>query len=380
MDGERLFNVQRQERLLGELRQHGAVRVRDLARDLGVSELTIRRDIAALAERGLVVKVHGGATLPQHIRPAGPLRRNGTGFTIGMIVPSLDFYWPAIVVGARAAAAALGASIQLRGSSYDPAEDRRQIRRLVEAKQVQGLLLAPSLDGGHAAAMVDLIGRLPIPAILLERRPPRWTPTPKPIEWVCSDHALGLEIAVHHLHQQGHRRIGLVLSHGSPTSAHLLRGWRSACAALGVSDAMTVRDSAALDMRGHQETIRNLLAECRRSKVTALIVHSDPDAVALAQFCAEHGVSIPDDLALVSYDDEIAHLAQPTLTAVRPPKNHVGRLAVEAMVSRLLDGGRRPAQRILLAPELIVRESSRRQEAQCSNMNASQRLRSHRGA
>ena len=399
MDGERLFNVQRQERMLSELHRRGAVRVRELARDLGVSELTIRRDIAALAERGLVAKVHGGATLPpavlpQAIRPAGPPRRTGTGFTIGMIVPSLDFYWPAIVVGARAAAAALGASIQLRGSSYDPAEDRRQITRLVEAKQVHGLLLAPNLDGRHAHAMVELIGSLPIPAILVERRPPRWTPTPKPIEWVCSDHALGLEIAVHHLHQHGHRRIGLLLSHGSPTSAHLLRGWRSACAALGITDAMTVRESLALDARGHQETIRNLLAECRRSKVTALIVHSDPDAMAVAQFCAEHGVSIPGDLALVSYDDEVAHLAQPALTAVRPPKNHVGRLAVEAMVSRLLDGGRRPSQRILLAPDLVVRDSSRSevqvraaqdkqvprpQEARCSNMNASQRLRSHRG-
>lgn len=380
MDGERLFNVQRQEHLLSELRRHGAVRVRDLARELGVSELTIRRDIATLADRGLVAKVHGGATLPQHIRPAAPPRRNGRGFTIGMIVPSLDFYWPAIVVGARAAAAALGASIQLRGSSYDPAEDRRQISRLVEEKQVQGLLLAPSLDGGHAAAMVDLIGGLPVPAILVERRVPRWTPTPKPIEWVCSDHALGLEIAVHHVHQHGHRRIGLVLSHGSPTSAHLLRGWHSACAALGITGAITVRESVALDGQGHQETIRNLLADCRRAKVTALIVHSDPDAMAIAQFCAEHGVSIPDDLALVSYDDEIAHLAQPALTAVRPPKNHVGRLAVEAMVSRLIDGGRRPAQRILVAPELIVRDSSLRQGAQCSNLNASQRFRSHRGA
>jgi DNA-binding LacI/PurR family transcriptional regulator len=380
MDGERLFNVQRQDRLLSELRRHGAVRVRDLARDLGVSELTIRRDITALAERGLVAKVHGGATLPQHVRPAGPPRRTGTGLTVGMIVPSLDFYWPAIVVGARAAAAALGTSIQLRGSSYDPVEDRRQISRLVEAKQVQGLLLAPNLDGGHADAMVELIGSLPIPAVLLERRPPRWAPTPRPIEWVCSDHALGLEMAVHHLHQHGHRRIGLLLSRGSPTSAHLLRGWRSACAALGITDGMVVRESVPPDVRGHRDIIRNLLAECRRSKVTALIVHSDPEAVAVAQFCAEHGVSIPDDLTLVSYDDEIAHLAQPALTAVRPPKNHVGRLAVEAMVSRLLNGGRRPSQRILVAPELVVRDSSGRQRAQCSNMNASQRLRSDRGA
>ncbi|GAA1749319.1 LacI family DNA-binding transcriptional regulator [Luedemannella helvata] len=352
MTAGRLFSVQRQERLLAELRGQGAVRVRDLARELGVSELTIRRDIAALAERGLVAKVHGGATLPTQVvhRP----RRAATRFTIGMVVPSLDFSWPPIVAGARAAAAALGVTIQLRGSSYDPDEDRRQIGRLVDDGHAQGLLLAPSLDG----ELLDWIGQLPVPVILVERQPSRWTPTSSRLEWVRSDHALGMGIAVHHLRQQGHERLGLVLSRGSPTSTHLLHGWHAATTELGVTDALVVRESVALDAPDHRDIIAGILAECRREGVTALIVHSDPDAVSVAQFCAERGVNIPDDLAIVSYDDEVAHLAEPPLTAVRPPKSHVGRLAVELMVSRLLDGERRPAQRVLVAPELVVRASS----------------------
>src|SRR5690242_7286021 len=146
MTRQRMFGIQRHERVLSELRRSGSVRVSDLARELGVSELTIRRDIAALAERNLVTRVHGGATLPGPVAPAEPRRRAAPGaaarFTVGLVVPSLDFYWPPIVAGARAAAAALGVTLQLRGSSYDPDEDRRQIGRLVEANQVQGLLLA----------------------------------------------------------------------------------------------------------------------------------------------------------------------------------------------------------------------------------------------
>ncbi|HWS36566.1 MAG TPA: substrate-binding domain-containing protein [Actinoplanes sp.] len=323
-----MFQVQRHERLLSELRRSGAVRVSDLARDLGVSELTIRRDITALAARNLCQRVHGGATLPAPVRP--PVTRR-TAFTIGMVVPSLDFYWPPIVSGARAAGAALGVNVQLRGSSYDPEEDRRQITRLVDAGQVQGLLLAPSLDGADADRMIDWITRLPIPTILVERQPRRWTGTPRQIEWVRSDHELGMEIAVHHLYEQGHRRIGLRLSDGSPTSAHLLRGWHRACVDLGL-DAES------------------------GTGLTALIVHSDPEAIAVAQTCADRGIRIPEDLAIVSYDDEVAHLAE--LTAIRPPKTHVGRLAVEMMVSRLLAGDRRPAQGVLVAPELVVRQSS----------------------
>ncbi len=55
---------QRQERILEEVRSHGGVRVSDLVSALGVSEMTVRRDITILAGQGLVARVHGGATAP----------------------------------------------------------------------------------------------------------------------------------------------------------------------------------------------------------------------------------------------------------------------------------------------------------------------------
>jgi DNA-binding LacI/PurR family transcriptional regulator len=358
---DHLFALQRRERLMEELRRRGAVRVRDLAVVLDVSELTVRRDIAALANKGLLTRVHGGATLPTDLEP-GPVRRArpaAASYTIGMVVPSLDYYWPAIVSGARAAAAGLGVNIQLRGSSYDQAEDRRQITRLVAAQQVQGLLLAPNLEGDGVDEMVDWIGNLPVPVILVERQSPhQWTPTPHQLEWVRSDHATGLEMAVRHLHEHGHRRIGLVLSKGSPTSAHLAVGWTRACGILGLPDDFVVTESVSLAEPGHREIIKTLLDRARRSRITALIVHSDPDAISIAQYLAEEGVAIPGDMALVTYDDEVAHLAEPAMTAVRPPKHRVGREAVEMMVARLIEGKRRPVQRVLILPELIIRNSS----------------------
>ncbi len=55
---------QRQSRILEKVRIHGAAKVSDLVVELGVSDMTIRRDLDALARRGLVDKVHGGATTP----------------------------------------------------------------------------------------------------------------------------------------------------------------------------------------------------------------------------------------------------------------------------------------------------------------------------
>lgn len=64
-DGGRVMLArQRQARILERVREDGAVRVADLTRELGVSDMTIRRDLEILSERGLLEKVHGGATAP----------------------------------------------------------------------------------------------------------------------------------------------------------------------------------------------------------------------------------------------------------------------------------------------------------------------------
>lgn len=60
-----MLATQRHERILAGLRDHGAVRIADLTQDLGVSDMTVRRDLAELAEQGLLRKVHGGAVSPQ---------------------------------------------------------------------------------------------------------------------------------------------------------------------------------------------------------------------------------------------------------------------------------------------------------------------------
>ena len=62
----RVLAHQRHEVIVGEVRRRGAARVRDLASLLGVSDMTVRRDLDVLGDAGLVTKVHGGATTPHH--------------------------------------------------------------------------------------------------------------------------------------------------------------------------------------------------------------------------------------------------------------------------------------------------------------------------
>ncbi|WP_114558757.1 substrate-binding domain-containing protein [Desertihabitans aurantiacus] len=360
-----MLAAQRQERLLQLVRAQGSVVVSEVARLLEVSELTVRRDVNTLAERGLVTRVHGGATLPDPQspfapHPGRPARRSGADsrFTVGMVVPSLNYYWPSILAGARAAAAESSVRLLLRSSSYDLRDDRNQIGMLLDTPGLDGLVLAPDVDDPGAEELLGWLDRLPLPVVLAERRAPA-SMLLGSLEWVGSDHVLGARLGVEHLHAEGHRRIGLLVAGGSPTSPHLRRGWEEQLRRHGLDpDEQLTGVSDGFVDPGRAHRMDAVLDEARRRGTTALLVHPDPAAVSLVQHCTDAGTRVPDDLAVVAYDDEVASLGEPAVTAVRPPKQHVGRLAVELMTARLTEGGRRPPHRISIGPELVVRGSS----------------------
>lgn len=351
--------MSRRERILDELRSSGSVRVADLARRFGVAELTIRRDIGHLADRGLLTRVHGGATLRSRLDTSVPLGRvRAPLFRVGMVVPSLTYYWPQIIIGARAAATDGGVQLVLRGASYSVDDQRRQISSLLDAGNLHGLIAAPETTGPDGAALLHWLDSLPIPVVLAERSAPTDLTLTR-LEWVTTDHEFGGSLAAAHLAARGHVRVGFVASAGSPTSPRLRQGWRRAVEDDGLVATLD-HDIAfdELDAAARERAISNLLTECRRTDTTALLVHSDPQAVLLQQHARDLGWSIPDDLAVVAYDDEVAASAEPAITALRPPKQHIGRLAVESLLARLVDGPRRPVQRTRVLPSLHGREST----------------------
>ena len=357
--GKSLFSLQRREKLMEELRAHGAITVRGIAAKLGVSELTIRRDVNLLADEGLVSRVHGGATLPSPLdRSAAAGRQPSHSYSIGMVVPSLDYYWPQVISGARAEAEEQNLRILVRGSAYDAADNRRQVQALLDTQNIDGLIVAPDLAGEHGQELLRWLNALPIPVVLAERRSPGENPAHR-LEWVATDHAFGAGMAVRHLWQEGHRQIGCLTDSSSPTSPHVVRGWRQAMAALKIPVERSVHeDSAKLDNGDRAAHFDRVLALCKETGTTAMLVHSDTQAVAFVQHCVDKGVQVPGDMAIVGYDDEVAYLAEPAISAVRPPKQYVGKVAVQLMAARLAEGRMRPVHRIELNPELILRESS----------------------
>jgi DNA-binding LacI/PurR family transcriptional regulator len=357
--GKSLFSLQRRERLMDELRAHGSITVRAIAAELGVSELTIRRDVNLLADEGLVSRVHGGATLPSPLdRTASVTRQQSNRYSIGMVVPSLDYYWPQVISGARAEADERQAKILVRGSTYDAEDNRRQVQALLNTQNINGLIVAPDTSGEAGRELLRWLNSLPSPVALAERRSPIEIPAHR-LEWVATDHAFGAGMATRHLWQEGHRKIGCMADSNSPTSAHVVRGWLQALGALRIPVKQSVNeDSADVPAGDRAQHFDRILGLCRETDTTAMLVHSDTQAVAFVQHCVDRGIDVPGSMAIVGYDDEVAYLAEPAISAVRPPKQYVGRVAVQLITARISEGPKRPVHRIQLNPDLIVRDSS----------------------
>lgn len=334
---------ERQEAIAALARMYGVVRVSELAERYAVSHVTIRRDIAVLVERGLVTRIHGGARSTIGMAHA---TEHEDQTRIGVILPAARYYFRELFEGVKEAAQRSGIAVVLAVSEYDESEERRLIERMLRAN-VAGILLATAAGRPDAR----WVHECPVPVVLVERAAPT-------CEFVRSDHEEGAKLGVEHLIARGHRRIVLAACTTTPTAAPLAAGYRAGLEAAGVE----VLEPFVLPHEGTSLSERNtrleaLLLACRDRGVTAVILHPEGFALPLLEAAKDLGLAVPEDLAVVSYDDELAEFASVPLTAVQPPKRDVGNAAVDLLVRRCT----RPSaamQRVSLLPKLMVRDSS----------------------
>ncbi len=364
---------ERHQQILDLVREHGSLRVTELADHLGISTVTARRDVEALSSAGKLERVRGAVSWPG--TPAAPARRSrlgpaagpattpaGEGPLIGLLVPQPQHYFGEIIRGVTDAVRQVGGRLTLGFSGYAPGQDEVQAERLLEAG-AEGLLLTPGwMRDGTEPEATDLV--YPVPTVLLERRPAAGTQAAE-LDHVCSDHYAGAGLAVRHLVSLGHRDIALMSGFSAP-GVQVRAGYLAALRAAGVAEPPIEPIelyTGAIDQERLTQTAQQLLDAVTKGKVSAALVLSDSDAIILLQILRDLAprLDVPKDLALVTYGDDVAALSNQPLTAVAPPKHEVGRAAVELLLRRLRETreGAEPAPRTHLAllPRLNVRSS-----------------------
>ena len=172
----------------------------------------------------------------------------------------------------------------------------------------------------------------------------------------------GARTAVEHLIRQGHQRIGLIRSHvPSQLQDRRIDGYKAALEAAGIpfdndliKHGKTEKHAGFSEEAGYESMEELLEIEPR---VTAVFVCSDVQAIGAWKAIRDAGKSVPEDVALVGYDD-IKTSRFIGLSSVSQNMHDVGMDATRILVSRVMGDGDEALRHVQLTPELIARESS----------------------
>ena len=325
--------------------------IRDVAARAGVSTVTVSRVVnePALVRRQTRERVEAAMRELGYVPniAARSMRTNLTR-SIGCLVPDLvNFPNAAIAQSAERHLAAAGYALLLASSDYDAKAEARAIAAL-DAQRVDALMLYVSDE--TAPAIVEAVGRLDVPYLVLDRR------LPGDADRLLSDHATAMREAVRYLAGLGHRRLALIVPdlHIRPVDERAA-GFRRATADLGLAAAEQTVLAVAPDDAERLRAAHELLA--RVDRPTAVLADGSRQVRALLAAARSRGLAIPDDLSVIGIDAaDIATVTTPELTAIARDYAAIGRLAAGLLLDRLADPGA-SRRRLVLDSEVVLRGS-----------------------
>jgi LacI family transcriptional regulator len=257
-----------------------------------------------------------------------------------------DAFLPQVILGVEQAAMEQGYNVLLKPVSPD---DPSGYARLIQENHVDGILLSGPIQGDREILRLHRDG---VPIMLMGQLPDTDIP------FVDINASAGAETVVNHLISCGHQRIALITNAPlSYTSAQQRRsGYITALqdAHLPVEDGL-IKEGAYTPASGFQ-AMKELLGA--QPRPTAVFVASDVVAIGALLAIKKAGLSVPDDMAVVGFDDiPLAEYLDPPLTTLRLPAFGLGWAASERLI-RLVRGEGLDQPYLFVESELIVRASS----------------------
>ncbi len=329
-----------------------AIGVRDVADAAGVSVGTVSNVLnnPSLVAPATAQRVQSAIDELGFVRnDAARQLRAGRSRTIGLVVlEASNPFFADLARGAEERAYTDGL-IVLTANSDDDAVREQVSLDMFQQQRVLGVVISPRADPVRIQRMQEQGTHV----VLVER-----TTTDPTVSSVAVDNIAGGQLAVNHLVTTGRRRIAFV---GGPTSIRQVSDRLiGATRAIGSQQGTTLQvvettNMTVLEGRSAGESIVAMEPSERPDGVFAA---NDLLAIGVMQALRSGGISIPDDIALIGYDDiDFAMSTEVPLSSIRQPSRKLGHTAVDLLLARVADPDS-PAQHIVFDPELAVREST----------------------
>jgi DNA-binding LacI/PurR family transcriptional regulator len=339
------------------MRNTASVSIKDIAKAASVSHSTVSR---ALSDSPLV-KAETRSRIQSLAREMGyspdawarslVMRQTRT---VGVVVTTLaDPFIAEVVQGIESTAYQHGYTVILASSGSEPERELAAVEML-RSKRVDGVIVTSSRVGALYQKHLERIG---VPVVLLNNHSEqsgRYTFS------VTVDNQHGGHLATQHLIELGHRRIAFVSGPaGTSSSDGRWTGYRQALTEAGIPPELGLVVSGTGRTEAGEQAFYTLMALAEPP--TAVFCYNDVTAIGLLHAARETGLSVPQDLSLVGFDDiPFASFMYPSLTTIAQPKFEMGeqamQMALALMATKSVSGAE--VSDIVVKGQLIVRGSS----------------------
>lgn len=333
-----------------------AIGIADVAREAGCSINTVSRALNNMQGVSAVTRARVLAVAERlHYSPSRVARSllSKAARTLGLVVTDCtNPLYAHIIRAVDDVAFAHDFNVILCNSGRDYEREQQSIRMLLE-NRVSGMLIAPvQVDSLHIADLT----RRQLPFILIGSR----SEDPE-VYYVTSDNFGGGYKATSLLLDLGHRRIGhLTARHHASNAEDRLAGYRSALEERGAPFDESLVAPCERNVEGGHSGTATLLGQPMRP--TAIFAYNDLQAIGAIRAARELGLRVPDDLAVVGYDDiDLAAFSEVPLTTMSQPAYELGRVAASKLFGLMEDTedtADAAARQIVLPVELVLRRSS----------------------
>ena len=334
-----------------------AVKLKDIADELGISVTTVSRALAGYSDvaeetRRRVQQAAGDLGYYPNLT-ARRLQKQRTD-TLGFIMPTFgprfsDPFFSEFIAGIGTEAAVHDYDLLVSTHAPDSEGERGAYGRAARGGWVDGLIVVRTREDDQR---VKVLCEHNFPFVAFGR-----TDCALDFPYVDEDSVAGMRLLTQHLIDLGHRRIGFIAPpSGLMFGRYRLRGFQETMASNGLAVEPEWVAHGDMTQRGGAEVAEHLLGIAPR--LTAIICSNDLMAIGAINRIQSLGLQVGQDVAVGGFDDiPLAAYVTPPLTTIHQPIYEIGRQACAMLIDVLNGRSGSDAQR-LLTPSLVIRESS----------------------